>query len=284
MECENHPGVQATSRCVRCGRYLCADCETRVDGRVFCQNCVMAGSPDSEYVLVSAEKVQISRAFTYLVDDPRWWLKMLIGALFMLASILVVPFFFILGYQVAIVRQVASGYDRGLPEWDDLGRKFKDGASVFLVGFVYALPVLFVLAAVVLLGVVVGNPSGGTAQGLVLGIAFLCFAIGWLVVVACALMLRLASPAIVGIFARTGSMRQALQAGAVIGLVRSDFKAYFLVFLMTAFVTSTIAFLGIFACCIGMLLTTFYAVVVNAHLIGQLTRLNPVGESTHVEG
>ena len=38
-----------------------------------------------------------------------------------------------------------------------------------------------------------------------------------------------------------------------------------------------LAFLGLVACCIGVFVTTFYALLVNAHLIGQLTRLNPVG-------
>ena len=234
-----------------------------------------------ENVLVRAEDLQISRALTFLLDDPRWWLKMLIGALFMLASILVVPYFFVLGYQIAIIRAVAAGNDAALPEWDDLGRKFKDGASVFLVGLVYGLPMYAALAAVVVLGIMVGTPSGGSGHGFVMGIAFLGFALGWLIVVVYALLLRLVSPAFNGIYARTGSIRQALQPGLVIGLVKADFKAYLLVLLMTAFVTSTIAFVGVFACCLGMLVTTFYAAVVNAHLIGQLTRLNPVGENVH---
>ncbi|MHB8897026.1 MAG: DUF4013 domain-containing protein [Candidatus Geothermincolia bacterium] len=283
MECENHPGVEATARCTRCGRYLCSSCVRRVDGRIYCDNCVASCPADDENVLVRVEDLQIARAFTFLVEDPRWWLKMLIGALFMLASVLVVPYFFVLGYQVALIRAVAAGQDGSLPEWDDLGLKFKDGASIFLIGLVYALPMLIVMAAVVVLGVLVGAPSNSTAHGLALGIAVIGFAVGWLLVVAYGLVLRLVSPAIIGIFARTGSIRDALQPGAVFGLVRCDVKAYLLVFLMTAFVTSTIAFLGVLACCIGLLVTTFYAVVVNGHLIGQLTRFNPVGENLHVQ-
>jgi hypothetical protein len=100
------------------------------------------------------------------------------------------------------------------------------------------------------------------------------FIIGWLAVVVYSLVLRFASPAIYGIFTNTGSIRQTLQPGVVIGLVRADIKAYFLVFLISVFVTSTVAFLGLFALCIGVFFTTFYSSVVTAHLIGQLTRLN----------
>lgn len=281
MECENHPGNQATARCARCGRYLCADCVRQVEGRVFCESCVTAGSQAGEYVMVPPEDLQISRAFTFLTDDPRWWLKMLIGSLFMVASILVVPVFFVLGYQVAIIRAVAAGDDGGLPEWDDLGRKFKDGAALFLVWLLYSLPMLVVIALVVVLGVFVGSPTGGTGRAYAMGIAIVAFVIGWLLVIAYGLLLRLVSPGFAGIFAKTGRVRQALQVGTLTGLVRADFKAYLLVFLTTAFVTSTIAFLGVFACCLGAFVTAFYAAVVNAHLIGQLTRLNPIREDAH---
>jgi hypothetical protein len=285
MECENHPGTQAAVRCVRCGKYLCKECARTVEGRMYCENCAAAGPGfDDEFVLVRTEDLQIGRAFSFFTDDERWWLKMLIGSLFMLASVLVFPIFFVLGYQVALIRAVADGDDSRLPEWDHLGRKFADGASVFLISILYALPMLLVLGAVVVLGVLAGRGTSSNAwHGLLIGIAFVGFAIGWLVVVAYEVMLRLAAPGIRGTFARTGSIHRSLQLGVIIGLVRADFKAYLLVFAMT-FVTGAIAALGAVACCIGLLVTTFYAVVVNAHLIGQLARLNPLRGKTDGDG
>jgi len=237
---------------------------------------------DTEHVLVSAEDLQVSRAFTYLFDDPRWPIKVTIGALLTVASLLVVPFFFILGYQVAIVRSVAAGDDSVLPEWKGMGRKFADGASMFLITLVYSLPMLLVLGGVVVLGLLVGGNPDAVRHAFTTGIALIGFIVGWLVVVAYGLLLRLASPAIMGTFAKSGSIRQSLQVGVMAGLIKVDLKAYLLVLLLTVFVTSTIAFLGFFACCIGVFLTTFYAAVVNAHLIGQLTRLNPVCEGSNV--
>lgn len=276
MECQYHPGVEPVARCSACGKYLCASCAHDRANRMYCVDCLPVNPPDQVHVLVSVEDLQVSRAFTYVFDDPRWPVKVIIGALFMLASVLVVPFFFILGYQLEIVRRVAAGDDCTMPEWDGMGRKFTEGAAMFLIGLVYAIPVLIVIGAVTVLGLLVGGNPDAVRHAITTGIALFGFIIGWLLVVIYGLLLRLASPAITGTYAKTRSISKSLQVGVVVGLIKADLKAYLLVLLLTVFVTSAIAFLGIFACCIGVLLTTFYAALVNAHLIGQLARLNPM--------
>ena len=152
----------------------------------------------------------------------------------------------------------------GKPEWTNLARMFKEGASLFLIGLVYSIPVIIVAAGVSVLGLVVGQPGQGGLRGLLIGLAVVGFIIGWLAVVAYGVLLRLASPAIAGTYVKTGRIKRALQPGVIVGLVRADIKAYLLVFLITAFVTGTIAFLGVVACCIGVFATTFYALLVNA--------------------
>ena len=39
LDCENHPGVAATAVCQGCGKLVCADCFTAVDGRNLCRVC-----------------------------------------------------------------------------------------------------------------------------------------------------------------------------------------------------------------------------------------------------
>lgn len=241
---------------------------------MYCARCAPA-APADDTVLVPVEDLQISRAFTYFADDPRWPVKVIIGSLFVLASVLIFPYFLVLGYQLEIVRNVARGEDCVLPEWVDLRGKFVEGASMFLIGLVYAAPLIVVMAAVTALGILAGG-TGSPARGFLNLLAVVGFLIGWLVVVVYAVALRLASPAIAGTFAKTASIRSTLQPGVIIGLITSDLKAYLLVLLLTVVVTSTIAFIGVLAFCIGVFLTTFYAALVNAHLIGQLTRLNPL--------
>lgn len=278
MECDYHPGTAAVARCVTCGKCLCESCVRESGNRKYCFNCAPADACETEHLLVRVEDLEVSRAFTYMIDDPRWPIKLLTGSLFMIASMLVVPFFFILGYQLEVVRRVAAG-EVGLPEWDRLGRKFKDGAALFLVMLVYGIPLFIVLAAVIVLGVLVGRaPTHTIAHGVVLGIAVLGFVVGWLVVLAGAALLELAGPAIAGTFAKKGSISFTLQPGVIVGLVKADFKAYLLVFVVSVFILGAISAAGLIACCIGAFVTTFYAVLVAGHLIGQLARLNPVGD------
>jgi len=277
MECVNHPGVEPVARCVGCGKYVCASCAFDRGNRIYCRECAPGVPCEPEHILVSPEDLQVSRAFTFFLQDPHWPSKVVIGTLFMLASILVVPYFFVLGYQLAIVRSVAWGNDGLLPEWTGLGRMFKDGAALFLISLIYAVPMLLVVGGLSLLGVLVGGSQEPGVQTIIVAIALVGFVAGWLVVVAYGLVLRLATPAIIGTYASTASIRKALQPGVMVGIIRADIKAYLLVFLLTAFVTSTIAFLGVVACCIGVFVTSFYALLVNAHLIGQLARLNPLG-------
>jgi hypothetical protein len=237
-------------------------------------------SPGEGNLLVRAEDLDVSRAFIFFLDDAGWPLKVIVGTLMMVASLLVVPFFIVLGYQCELVRRVARGDDSAMPEWVDIGRKFKDGAAIVLINLVYGIPLIVTIVAVSLLGVLAsGTGSAPGARGVALGLVLLAFIIGWLVTILYGAMLGLASPALVGTYVRTGSIRQALQPGVIIGLIKADIKAYLVVFLLTAFVTSTIAFLGFFALCVGIFLTTFYAVLVNGHLIGQLARLSPVIEA-----
>jgi len=183
MECENHPGVEPVARCVSCGKYLCASCVHDRGNKLYCKDCV-PGEWEPAHILVSPEDLQVSRAFTYFIEDKRWPQKAVIGTLFMLASLLIVPFFFVLGYELEIVRSVAAGDDHTLPEWTNLGKMFKEGASLFLIGLVYSIPVIIVAAGVSALGLVVGEPGQGGLRGLFIGLAVVGFIMGWLAVVA----------------------------------------------------------------------------------------------------
>ena len=133
MECETHPGVEPAARCVTCGRYLCADCMVDM-GRIYCDRC------SKKQVLTQLEPrdpptgqwlkgLAPERAFSFLLDDPGWFSRVLVGALLLIASILVVPFFILLGYQLEVMRAAASGADRRLPRWDNMGGKLRDGLS-----------------------------------------------------------------------------------------------------------------------------------------------------------
>lgn len=40
MKCSNHPAVDATASCERCGRALCEECRVEINGRFWCTECL----------------------------------------------------------------------------------------------------------------------------------------------------------------------------------------------------------------------------------------------------
>lgn len=277
MECAFHSGVDPVARCVDCGTLLCAACARDRGDRYYCSRCADAAGAGKDYIMVRPEDLEVMRSFTWFLEDPRWLVKCAIGSLFMLASLLVLPFFLVLGYQCEIIRSVAAGRDCEMPDWVDLPRLFRQGVSLFAIQLVYSIPLILLVAAVSALGFLVGDtPVEGQAHGVVLLLVLTAFIIGWIACILYAGLVTLAFPATAGTYVRTGSIKAALQPGVVTGLVKADFKAYVLVFLIIAFLTPAIASLGFLALCVGVFITMFYAVLINGHLAGQLARLNPV--------
>jgi Protein of unknown function (DUF4013) len=278
LECANHPGIEPVARCVDCGKYICAECIEDLDGRLYCLEC--AGEEKARGRLARRtrspwlEGMDPPRALSFLLNDAGWLRKFLLGALFLLGSFLIVPLFIVLGYQLEIVRMVAFGDDSCLPGWDNALGKLRQGAKLFLVTVIYGFPFLVLLGGTVTLGVMVG---GGVSEAPRV-LAVVGFALGWLLTIVFGLVLRLVLPAATIRLAVTGRMRKALQAGAVLRMVRGDIRQYLVVLLVSLIMTLVVAPLGLLACCVGILFTTFYAVVVNAHLYGQLARLSPEGD------
>lgn len=83
------------------------------------------------------------------------WGKVLILGIITIASILIVPLFLLLGYMFRIIKATLAGIDE-LPEFDEIGEMFVDGLKVFVVGFIYAIPVW-------ILSVIIGLLTGGNS-------------------------------------------------------------------------------------------------------------------------
>ncbi len=66
----------------------------------------------------------------------------ILGVIF-IASILIVPIFLAIGYLFRILKATFAGIDE-LPDFDELGSMFVDGIKVFIVGLVYAIPLIII--------------------------------------------------------------------------------------------------------------------------------------------
>ena len=89
----------------------------------------------------------LKRYFQFPFQGPEWQQKFLIGAgLTILGYIIpIIPWIFLYGYFISIMRQTIQGDAPSLPVWADWNQLGKDGLRAFLIGFLFLLPANIVL-------------------------------------------------------------------------------------------------------------------------------------------
>jgi hypothetical protein len=207
--------------------------------------------------------MDFGRAFLYTFEDRDWLRKLLIAALLM-----IIPFLgtmFVAGWALKITRQVIQGDPEPLADWDDFGGYLVKGFQVFVIGLVYALPIILISACTSGLSVTFLENSSGDEFSSAFSVVMLC--------VSClsifyGIFLAFMIPAALGNFAASDQFGAAFRFGEVFGLVRKAPMAYFMVFL-GSLLAGIIAMVGIILCFIGVLFTSAYAQTIIANLQGQ---------------
>jgi hypothetical protein len=222
--------------------------------------------------------MEYGKAFTFPQDDPNWIKKVAIAGV--VALLIAVPVlgiaaaFLLWGYAVEITRRVIAGETPVLPEWTDFGDLLKKGAYYFVIGFVYALPLILLLACI-------GLPYGGIAfagddpdlqntlatAASVVSACFGCLAALY------GLLVAVVMPAAVGRLAATGQVGAALRFGDVLALVRAKPGVFVFVMIVSALAVSILSSVGSIACGIGAAWGAAYGSIAAAHLYGQAYRV-----------
>ncbi len=207
------------------------------------------------------------KAFTYPTLENNWIVKVLIGA-----AITIIPLFgniVLAGYTLEVTRRVINGEAQVLPEWADFGGLFKKGLYAFVVGFVYALPVIVLAVCTAVPTAVMGGQDNQTMQtaGAIISSCFGCL------IALYAVALGLVLPAAFARLAATGEMSAAFRVGEVIALVRAKPGVYVIVWLLSGLAVLLLSSIGSIACGIGALVGAAYAMLVSAHLHGQAYRI-----------
>jgi hypothetical protein len=212
--------------------------------------------------------MDIGKSFGYVFDDDEWITKLLIAAAILLVGIL---FFWLIippilaglllgGYGIEITRRVIHGKSPVLPEWDDWGELLMDGLKAWIIGVVYALPIIVVSLC---LGTPIGIFAEDAEEVAQVFSAFMsCLNFLWGIVMAFLL------PAAYAFFVAEGEVSAAFRFGDVFSLVRDNFTTYLLVAVMS-WVAGLIGGLGLLVCGVGVLVTAPYATMVTNHLYGQ---------------
>lgn len=169
--------------------------------------------------------MDFGRAFTFIKDDERWMTKIGIGVGITVLSFLLlgIPILLLVGYQLAVTRQVMEGKDLPLPEWDDWGKLFMDGLNLVIAIFVYTLPLWIILCLG--LGVFLlpalgsGNDDVMAALG---GVAVLTWFAMLCLVMLLAIGLTIVIPGIYIQYIRTNELSALFRVGEVVGIVRDN--------------------------------------------------------------
>jgi hypothetical protein len=215
--------------------------------------------------------VDYGKAFTFPQEDPDWIKKVAIAG-----AVTLIPVaggFLLWGYMLEIVRRVIAGEAPVLPEWSDFGGLLKKGLYYFVVGFVYGLPLILLLACIGLpyLGVAFAGNDEDLAGILatistVVSACFGCLALIY------ALVIAVVMPAAIGKLAVSGEIAPALRFGEVFALVRAKPAVYVIVALVAALAVSILTSVGSIACGIGAIFGAAYGAIAAGHLYGQAYR------------
>lgn len=228
--------------------------------------------------------MDVGKSLTYVIEDERWVTKLIIAIVVAFFSFLIIPIFFLLGYAVAITRNVKDDVVNPLPEWEDWGKLFMDGVYVFIAQFVYTLPFLLIACIATLatggIGAIAdsaGNPEAAAAIIGPIGIVIMCLGLLWMIA------LIFISPAIIIQYVlKNDEFGACFRFGEVFGIARDSIADILIVILVTIGIGFGVSILvGVlnFIPCLGQILALLISIVmspyltaVSGHLYGQIAK------------
>lgn len=228
--------------------------------------------------------MDIGKSITFVTEDEKWLEKLGIGAL--VAAVPVLNFAWT-GFMVDVMRNVAAGESKPLPDWTDLGEKLLRGLLVTIAGFIYALPAILVgclLAGLSFVPLIAADQgSQGSGEQIALGSAAL------LVSLSCCLglfilLLSFIFPAVLINYSRKGAFGSCFEFGEIMRLITTNLGEYVTAWVITiaaGFIVGTVlgaaGMLVGWIPCIGWLILWVlgaiagaYLGAVYAHLFGQV--------------
>ncbi|MCS7228519.1 MAG: DUF4013 domain-containing protein [Candidatus Kryptonium sp.] len=223
--------------------------------------------------------MNIERGFKFVFQEKNWLGKIIVGGLMLLFSFLIIPILIYYGYLVEVTRRTIKGEEQLLPEWDEIGRKLASGFKLVVIIIIYLIP-LFVLLVIsvpftefefedfkgreitAFLPMLLSNLF---IQGEFSGISLLFLLSSLVYIILFALIL----PFIIGKFVENESINDAFAISEIFSMFRDNIGDALIVFLLTIFL-QIIASLGLALCFVGILLTSFWASIVQYYLYGEL--------------
>lgn len=222
----------------------------------------------------SHPELDLSRAFTFFLEDPNWLPKLLVGTLFALLTPFVIGAVFLAGYAVSVARDTMRRRSPVLPEWDDLQGILIDGLKAMAISVVHKLP-LIILSVLLFLAIAGG---GLLVQERTLPEDLLIYGVpailgGWLLLFVVLLAVLVYVPAALVRFVQTDRLGAAFEVMENIVFIRAHGSSY-LTALLAIVLAGLVGQLGIIVFCIGVFPAMVWSSWVTGYVIGELARLD----------
>lgn len=211
-----------------------------------------------------------AKPFSYVFDDPRWPQKVGIGGLFYLASFVIAGWFWLLGYAAQTVRNVIAGAAYPLPEWEDLGGFFNEGARLIGVILLWTVPFLIVAMIIAVPAIAldfVDDQITAPVEFVALPV-MACFGcllvplwLAWVLILPVSLLFAIVEQ-------RFGA---AFELRRIVRFIRDNVGNY-LIGMLVLIVARLIGAAGFGVLCIGIIFTGFWALLITAHALAQVYR------------
>lgn len=203
-----------------------------------------------------------SKALSFTFADESWLKKIALGGLFNFIAFFTGIFFFIgffaIGYTVEVIRNVLRDKEKPLPEWNDMGKKFVDGLLVAIICFVYLI-VIGGLGALWIVYVATSEQFSGGTEAFLIVLGSLAIAAALAIFVAAGVIQ----------YATSDNFGKAFNLQEIFELIGYDFGHFIAILLFVAILQFFLFLVGL-----GILspFTTFWGMVVEAHLLGQYAK------------
>ncbi len=220
--------------------------------------------------------LDFGRALRFFFEDPKWVTKIILGGLFTMLSIFLVGTFFVAGYVVGITRRTARGESQPLPEWDDLGTLFVDGARALAVYLGHLIP-LGILATVLALAVGGVFQSENTPDSLRVMAMLIVFA-GYVLVTLASIAVLLYLPAAFTRFVVQDKVAAAFDVRENLLFIKRNSTNYGLA-LLAILAASFLSQFGVILFCIGIFPASFWSSSVLGFVLGEVVLKDPGSNS-----
>ncbi len=215
---------------------------------------------------------------------PDWQGRFLVGSALMLGSFIIpiIPFIFVLGYVLEIMRRVINGEEPSLLPWNDFGKYAANGVKGFVACLVYLLPgLVFVIGSYILYFASVFFSPESERAPLAIFLGMGLFMLGLFIGLILLILGSIPLPAALANLAAKGNIGAALDISDWWSLIRSNPWGYLGAWVLTVGIGSIgywltiLPYYTVILCCLSYLLWApvgFYTLVAGGAAFGQFYR------------